>query len=81
VTSTISAKTAAEYLGISYWKLLELAKAGKVPHIRLEGRILFRRHSLDAWLAEQEVASLRREQKQTGKIRRLQAVPGGRETC
>jgi len=48
--ATMQTKPAAEYLGLSYWKLLELVKAGKVPHIRVGGRILFRRESLDKWL-------------------------------
>lgn len=69
--ATMRAKPAAMYLGVSYWKLLELAKAGEVPHIRVGGRILFRRESLDKWLAEQEAASVREEPEQPGKIRKL----------
>jgi len=70
--ATMPAKQAAAYVGVSYWKLLEWAKAGKVPHIRTDGgRLLFRRETLDAWLAEQEQASLRPELEPTGKIRRL----------
>lgn len=70
--ATMTAKPAAKYIGISYWKLLELAKAGRVPHVRIDGRILFRRESLDQWLAAQERASLRREEPvPVGKIRRL----------
>ncbi|NPV80170.1 MAG: helix-turn-helix domain-containing protein [Firmicutes bacterium] len=71
MTSTIKPPEAAEFLGISYWKLLELAKAGKVPHIRLPGRILFRRESLERWLEEQEQASVQRESAPVGKIRQL----------
>ncbi len=56
--ATMPAKEAATYLNISYWKLLELAKAKKVPHIRAGSRVLFRRESLNDWLAEQEVASV-----------------------
>lgn len=70
--ATMQTKPAAEYLGLSYWKLLELVKAGKVPHIRVGGRILFRRESLDKWLEEQEETSVRKEPESTsGKIRRL----------
>lgn len=70
--ATMQTKPAAEYLGISYWKLLELVKAGKVPHIRVGGRILFRRESLDKWLEEQEATSVRKEpESRPGKIRRL----------
>lgn len=71
MTSTMPTKEAAQYLGIGYWKLLELAKAGKVPHIRLDGRLLFRRETLDRWMEEQEQASMRQEPVQVGKIRRL----------
>lgn len=58
--ATMTAKPAAQYVGISYWKILELAKAGRVPHVRIDGRILFRRESLDQWLAAQEQASLKK---------------------
>lgn len=55
-----------EFFGgtVSYWKLLELAKAGKIPHFRVGGRVLFRRSSLEGWLAEQEVASTTQDHKQ-----------------
>lgn len=70
--ATMRAKAAAEYLGVSYWKLLEWARAGKIPHIRLDGRILFRRESLDRWLAELEATSMKPEPETVrGKIRRL----------
>lgn len=70
--ATLPAKVAAEYIGLSYWKLLELAKAGGVPHIRVCGKILFRRESLDTWLTEQEAASVKPEPVAgSGKIRRL----------
>jgi len=72
-TSTMRAKDAATYLGFSYWKLMELRKAGKIPCIQLDGLILFRKETLDAWLAERESASiLRQERKQEpNKINRL----------
>ncbi|KAF1083875.1 Helix-turn-helix domain protein [Sporotomaculum syntrophicum] len=71
--ATWPAKPSAKYVGISYWKLLELAKAGKIPHIRVGNRVLFRRESLDAWMAEQEAASIAKPEPvvATGKIRRL----------
>lgn len=73
---TITAREAAEYLGISYWKLLQLVKAGKIPHIRLPGRVLFRRKTLDEWMEEQERISVRTEEKmeQKGKIRKLRPI-------
>ncbi len=72
MTSTMRAKEAATYLGFSYWKLMELRKAGKVPSIQLDGLILFRKETLDQWLAEQEAASIKQEDApMPGKIRRL----------
>ncbi len=52
---TLTAKEAAEYLGISYWLLLELTKRREVPYIPAGARKLFRRQSLDQWLGEQEL--------------------------
>lgn len=68
--ATMTAREAAAYLGVSYWKLLELVRQKKVPHIRLDARVLFRREALDAWLAEQEAASVRRDEEKA-KICRL----------
>ena len=69
-SSTMAAKTAAEYIGVSYWKLLELVKSGRIPHVRIDGRVLFRRETLDNWLAEQEHASIKQPE-QSGRLRRL----------
>lgn len=71
MTATLSAKPAAKYLGFSYWKLLEMVKAGDMPHIRAGNRLLFRKETLDAWLTQQEQASTRDEHEAAGKIRRL----------
>jgi excisionase family DNA binding protein len=67
------AREAAAYLGLSYWKILELCKKGILPHTKVDGLYLFRRETLDAWLAEQEAASIKNyEDKQDpNKIRRL----------
>ncbi len=73
--ATMTAKEGARYMGLSYWKTLELVKAGKIPCIRIGGsaggRVLFRRESLDKWMSEQEAASVCRETEVGGKIRRL----------
>lgn len=52
--STLLAKEAAEYLGISYWLILELAKQKKIPHTRAGKRVIFRKESLDKWMDQQE---------------------------
>ncbi len=68
--ATLAAKEGAEYIGCSYWTILEMAKAGKIPHIRVGKRVLFRRESLDEWLKEQEAASVVKT-KGSGKIRKI----------
>lgn len=51
---TFTAKEASQYLGISYWLLLELIKRGQIRAIRAGGRYLFRKGGLDAWMSRQE---------------------------
>ncbi|MBS4029939.1 MAG: helix-turn-helix domain-containing protein [Clostridiales bacterium] len=69
--ATIPARAAAEYLGISYWLLLQMCKAGQIPHFRVGGRILFRREALDLWMSEQEAASITKKEPDHNGIRRL----------
>lgn len=51
---TLNAQEAADFLGISYWLLLELIKRGKIKPIRAGGRYLFRETGLIAWMEAQE---------------------------
>ncbi|MDQ7095005.1 helix-turn-helix domain-containing protein [Desulfosporosinus sp. PR] len=51
---TLSSREAAEYLGISYWLLLEMVKRNEISPIRCGSRYLFRQVGLDAWMARQE---------------------------
>lgn len=55
---TMTAKEAAEYIGVSYWHLLETAKRKQIPHVRVGARVLFRKETLDRWMANQEVLSV-----------------------
>ncbi|GED55139.1 DNA-binding protein [Brevibacillus borstelensis] len=55
---TMTAKDTAAYLGISYWKLTMMCKAGEIPHLRAGNRILFRKETLDRWMANQETLSV-----------------------
>ena len=55
---TMTAKQTAQYLGISYWKLTMMCKAGEIPHLRAGNRILFRKETLDRWMANQETMSI-----------------------
>lgn len=40
---------------ISQYKLYELVRKGAVPHIKIGAKILLRRDTLTAWMADQEV--------------------------
>ena len=56
---TLTAKEAAEYLGVSYWLMLEMVKRRQISCIKAgHNRVLFRRASLDAWMSAQEQQSV-----------------------
>ena len=57
--TTLTMKEAAEYLGISYWLINQLAKRKKIPYSKVGGKFLFRVKALDEYLTEQEKASVR----------------------
>lgn len=70
--ATMEAKQAAQYIGCSYWTILELAKKGMIPHIRLGHRVLFRELALDQWMDEKEKQSTAKtEETAYGKLRRV----------
>jgi len=70
--ATLEAKQAAQYVGCSYWTILELAKKGLVPHIRVGKRVLFRQSVLDRWMEEQEkLSTAKKEETGYGKLRRV----------
>ena len=48
--TTLTAKEAAEYLGISYWLITQLVKRKQIPCSRVGKRILFRKEALDCVL-------------------------------
>jgi excisionase family DNA binding protein len=60
---TLTAKEAANLLGLSYWSLLEIAKRKEIPHIRAGKRVLFRLESLEHWMDQQEMNSIRKSEK------------------
>jgi len=71
---TVTTREAANYTGISYWKLLEMVKAKQIPHIRAGRRILFRVESLDRWMTNQELLNSLPEEnteKGYGKLRKI----------
>lgn len=56
--TTLTAKEAAQYLGISYWLITQLVKRKQIPCSRVGRRILFRKEILDIYLSEKEKDSL-----------------------
>lgn len=52
--ATLSSREAAEYLGISYWLILEMVKRKEINPIQCGRRYLFRQAGLDEWMAKQE---------------------------
>lgn len=40
-----------KYLGVSEWGIREMVKAKRVPHIRVQKRIFFRRREIDQWIS------------------------------
>ena len=56
--TTLTAKEAAKYLGISYWLITQLVRRKQIPCSRVGKRILFRKEALDIYLSKKENDSL-----------------------
>ena len=56
--TTLTAKEAAEYLGISYWLITQLVKRKQIPCSRVGKRILFRKEALDIYLFKKQNDSI-----------------------
>ena len=56
--TTLTAKEAAEYLGISYWLITQLVRRKQIPCSRVGKRTLFRKEALDIYLSKKENNSL-----------------------
>ena len=69
----LDAAEAAEYLKVSYWTLLEKAKKGVIPCVKVGRRVLFSQEGLDAWIEDQEGQSINRDVKGAdyGKLRKI----------
>ncbi len=52
--TTMKPKEVAAYLGISNWMLYEEVKKRNIPHFRVGKRILFKRESIDEYIAALE---------------------------
>jgi excisionase family DNA binding protein len=49
-TSYLTADEAAEYLGFRVKRIYNLTSRGEIPHRKQDGRLLFKRDELDAWM-------------------------------
>ena len=49
----ITAREAADLLGIGYVRVLDLARRGAIPHARIGATVIFRRDALERWIDEQ----------------------------
>lgn len=47
---TLTVNEAAELIGVSTTTIYTMARLGEIPHVRVRGRILFHRDSIEAWL-------------------------------
>lgn len=56
--STLSAREAAYYLGISLDLIYKESTYGSMPCIRIGRRKLFRKESLDRWMTKKELQCL-----------------------
>lgn len=57
--TTLSAKEAAEFLGVSYWLVTELVKKKQLPCAKVGGRLLFRIETLNEYLKQKESQSIK----------------------
>lgn len=54
LTESMNIKQAAEYIGASTYKLRDMVHNKEIKHYRIGNRIMFRKVSLDEWMAQQE---------------------------
>lgn len=47
---TITTRQLADALGMSAWRVYELAREGHIPHVRVKRSILFLEDEVEAWL-------------------------------
>ncbi len=51
-------KPTADFIGISEWKLRDMANKKQIPHFRAGRILLFRRSSILEWMERQEAAAM-----------------------
>ena len=55
----MDAKETAKYLKISYWLLMKLVRESQVPSFHCGNRVLFRKSTIDDFIAKQEANSIK----------------------
>ena len=50
----MNAQEAAEYLKISYWLILKMARESRIPTFRCGNKIMFRKSTIDSYIRAQE---------------------------
>lgn len=69
--ATLTAREAAQWIGVSYWLLLELVKRKEIPAIHAGRRVLFRVETLDRWMSGQEERAVEKPDAGHGRICRV----------
>jgi len=60
--STLTAKEAATYLGVSIDKIYQMVREKEsIPHFRIGSRILLKKEALDQWIDEMIEESIKNE--------------------
>ena len=70
---TMKTKEAAEYLGITEYRLRTLTKQAAIRHFEAGNRFLYKRKTLDLWLEETQEASVQQSEEEIGfgRIRKI----------
>lgn len=74
---TMKAKEAAKYAGITEWALRTFTKQGKIKHVMVGNRYIYRKSALDEWLREALETSVKTDEEPTikGTIRKVSERP------
>lgn len=48
---TLSVREVAELIGVSQTTIYTMVREGQIPHVRVRGRIIFHRETIEKWLS------------------------------
>ena len=72
VLDTMNTNEAADYLGLTVWRLRVLTKEKKIPHFNAGKRFLYKRKFLDQWLEKELSRSVEKGDDGRERIRRIE---------